>query len=70
MTGICYVPETGILWVAAGSISPYHFEPKSGESVGDIPFTFKPFSFPKLCIHVCEQLAHLNMDCCVLPQLW
>ena len=59
VSGICYVPETGILWVAAGSISPYHFEPKSGENVGDIPFTFKPF-FYHVVHMVYGQLAKLT----------
>ena len=33
VTGIGFVPETGILWVAAGTNTVSHFEPKSGDNV-------------------------------------
>ena len=32
VTGLCQVPHTGVLWVAAGS-SVNYYEPKSGECV-------------------------------------
>ena len=33
VTGICYVPETRILWAAAGTHTPVLYEPKSGDNV-------------------------------------
>lgn len=33
VTGICYVPQTGVLWIAAGSTQPLLYEPKSGDNV-------------------------------------
>ena len=33
MTGVAYVKETGVLWVAAGTNTASHFEPKSGDNV-------------------------------------
>ena len=33
VTGLCYVPETRILWAAAGTPTPILYEPKSGDNV-------------------------------------
>ncbi|XP_064393022.1 uncharacterized protein LOC135340631 [Halichondria panicea] len=35
VTGLCQVPHTGVLWVAAGS-SVNYYEPKSGECITDV----------------------------------
>ncbi len=36
VTGLCQVPHTGVLWVAAGG-SVNYYEPKSGECVSATP---------------------------------
>ena len=33
VTGLCYVPDTQTLWVAAGTDKPIHYEPRSGDNV-------------------------------------
>jgi WD40 repeat protein len=33
VTGTCYVPQTRVLWVAAGTPTPQLYEPKSGDNV-------------------------------------
>lgn len=38
VTGLCYVPPTGVLWVAAGTPLPLLYEPKSGDNVST-PYT-------------------------------
>ncbi|CAI7990611.1 Nuclear distribution protein PAC1 [Geodia barretti] len=35
VTGLCYVPQTMVLWVAAGTPLPLLYEPKSGDNVTD-----------------------------------
>jgi WD40 repeat protein len=35
VTGLCYVPETRILWAAAGTPSPMLYEPKSGDNISE-----------------------------------
>ena len=64
ITGICYVPDTRVLWVAAGTAVPVLYEPKTGDNVRTYIHTYvcesmlgrecpHPSARIRMYIHVC-----------------
>lgn len=35
VTGLCFMLETHVLWIAAGTCTPSHYDPKSGDNITD-----------------------------------
>ena len=59
VTGVCYVPDTQTLWVAAGSEKPAHFEPRSGDNVRCLLPSYIQFIHITscLCCSICTQFG-------------